>query len=108
MTKKFTDWLDEGVYSGKSYWLTRPLKLKDGHRISIQASENHYCTPRSDEPYYDHYDEFEIGYPSFKSNLLRPFAEDPKRLTDTVYGCVPKEIIERVIKRHGGVVGFEE
>lgn len=108
MTKKFTDWMNEGRREGNNSWLTRALRLKDGHTLSIQASDGHYCKPRKDEDDYNWYYMFEIGYPTFRSNLLRPYAEDPKNLTDTVYGYVPTEIIERVIKRHGGVVGFKE
>ena len=32
-----------------------------------------------------------------------PYAEDRERPTDTVYGYVPVEIVERVIEKHGGI-----
>lgn len=108
MTKNFTDWMDEAARKGKNYEPIRRLKPKDGHTLSIQASKYHYCEPRSDRESYNQYEKFEIGFPTFRSTMLMPFAEEPERPTDTVYAYVPKEIIERLIKRHGGVVGFQE
>jgi hypothetical protein len=68
--------------------------------MSVQASEFHYCTPRdNDGPYA----EFEVGFPSQPEDQLMPYAEDPERPTDTVYGYVPLEVIEALIEKHGGV-----
>lgn len=110
MTKKFTDWMNEAKrgQDERSYSPLPRLKLRDGHSLSIQASKYHYCTPRFDQDFYEEYTSFEIGFPTFRSNLFIPFAEERERPTDTVYSCVPKEIIDRVINRHGGVVGFEQ
>ena len=76
------------------------IECADGFTMSVQASEFHYCTPRdNDGPYA----EFEVGFPSQPEDQLMPYAEDPERPTDTVYGYVPLEVIEALIEKHGGV-----
>lgn len=76
------------------------LKLADGFVMSLQASNFHYCEPREDEGPYS---SFEIGYPSEPEELLLPYAEEPERPTDTVYGYVPASVIEAVVAKHGGL-----
>ncbi len=86
----------------KSYPIIRPrLVCKDGFQMSVQASEGHYCEPR--ENFLNHYDSVEIGYPSEEELLLLDYAEDPDELTDTVYGYVPTELVDKVLEKHGGI-----
>lgn len=86
----------------KSYPVIRPcLICVDGFSMSVQASENHYCEPR--ENFLKHYDAVEIGYPSEEELLLLDYAEDPDELTDTVYGYVPTELVDKVLEKHGGI-----
>lgn len=72
----------------------------DGFSMSVQASETHYCRPRSSG--MPSYDAVEVGYPSAAEDALLPFAEDADRPTDTVYGGVPVEVVNEIVNRHGG------
>lgn len=78
------------------------MACADGFEMSVQAGSTHYCDPRYDgeREYYA----FEVGYPSEADDLLAPYAEDRERLTETVYGYVPAEVIDSVIAKHGGLV----
>ena len=71
----------------------------DGFTVSIQASNTHYCAPR--ETGLAAYHSVELGYPSAEEELLLPYAEDPERPTDTVYGWVPVEVVAAVLTSHG-------
>lgn len=75
----------------------------DGFSMSVQGHGGAYSTPRDD--FADHYSAVEVGFPSEREELLMPYIDggedtDP---TETVYGYVPIEIIERVIAKHGGL-----
>ena len=78
-----------------------PIECADGFRMSVQASEYHNCAPQENEGPYE---EVEVGYPSMEEPLLTPYAEDPSRLTETVYAWVPMHVVEKVIQKHGGTV----
>lgn len=109
-----------------------PLICLDGFSVSIQASCNHYCAPRhnfnaieqASKTYfyppsdyrtvegktfisvdYSIYSEFELGFPNEAEDLLMPYVEDESDPTGTVYGYVPRQVIEAVIEKHGGIVG---
>lgn len=73
----------------------------DGFSLSIQASRNHYCSPRED---VGPWSAVEIGYPSKPCAALAEYAEDPDDLTETVYGWVPVEVVESVLAEHGGII----
>ncbi len=80
---------------------TRPaIVCVDGFKMSVQGSSGHYCTPRSCQDYYT---EMEIGFPSEKQDELMKYAEDKDNPTDTVYGWVPCDLIDKIIEKHGGV-----
>jgi hypothetical protein len=73
----------------------------DGFRMSVQADDAKYCSPRTDAgPYVA----AEVGYPSHYDIHLNPYAEDPASPTDTVYGYVPAAVIRLCIESHGGMV----
>ena len=73
----------------------------DGLILSVQASEGHYCLPReNDGPYTA----VEIGFPSDVIPEIMEWAETPSTPTETVYGCVPVEVVDAVIAAHGGIV----
>ena len=76
---------------------------KDGFGMSVQASENHYCTPRENGIAMS-YTSVEVGFPSDKEDLLMGHAEDADKPTGTVYPYVPVQIILDVIEKHGGMV----
>ena len=70
------------------------VRCKDGFEISIQRSSFTYTRPR----------EVELGYPSQKEFLIAEYAENSDDLTQTIYGYVPYDLINRVLKKHGGIV----
>ena len=75
----------------------------DGFRMSVQASEDHYCTPR--ESGCVAYTHVEVGLPSEADPLLVPYIECPgEDPTESVYPYVPSGVVEAVIARHGGIV----
>ncbi len=73
---------------------------KDGFKMSVQAGQSLYSTPKD---VADDYDEAEVGFPSTEESLLTTYAEDNNNLCDTVYGYVPCSIIDEVIDKHGGI-----
>ncbi len=109
MNEGYIPYPTEGKY-GVTYQRCKGIKLADGTILSVQASEYHYCNPRknSKNKTYMDYDEFEIGFPSKEIEEITSFAEDYENLTDTVYAYVPYSIIQSVIDKRGGIVGFKE
>lgn len=92
---------------GVNYQTIRPrVNCKDGYSISIQASHCHYCNPRED--FLEEYDSVELGYPNQYDELIDEYAEDfdddGKACTNTVFGFVPMEIVEKLIEKHGGII----
>lgn len=76
-----------------------PVVCTDGFTMSVQASDSHMCTPRSNVgPWLS----VEVGFPSRVEPLLWPYAEAPGNWTETVYGSVPVELVAAVIELHGG------
>ena len=73
---------------------------KDGFKMSVQAGQSLYSTPKD---VADDYEEAEVGFPSTEESLLTTYAEDNDNLCDTVYGYVPCSIIDEVIEKHGGI-----
>ena len=86
----------------------KPIICKDGFKMSVQASEYNYCTPRIDNA--EGYTEVEVGYPSRHEDLLIPYMDgygDETCPTNTVYGWVPSQVIVDVVAKHGGIVEGE-
>jgi hypothetical protein len=77
----------------------------DGFKMSVQAHDGAYCTPRTDNA--PKYTEVEIGYPSHVEPLIIKYAEMPETPTDTVYGYVPVYTVHLVITKHGGMTSGE-
>lgn len=79
------------------------IQCNDGFSISIQASACHYCEPR--KTFEGPYTEVELGYPSCSEELLMPYMEDDCcKPENTIYPYVPVEVVDKVIKKHGGIV----
>ena len=77
---------------------------KDNFKMSVQASENHYCNPKKngDTMSYSH---VEVGFPTEKEDLLMDYIDgDDNKPTETVYSYVPASVIINVIDKHGGMV----
>lgn len=108
------------------------IVCNDGYSVSVQASEHMYCEPcytqwKSEDGWHvvngdylwssntprnfrtDHftpYESVELGYPSEADDLIYDYAED-NDYTSTVYGCVPVDIVEQLIEKHGGFKGVD-
>lgn len=73
----------------------------NGAELSIQASENHYCSPRENTGPYT---SVEIGYPSVAPpSTWEPYAEEWDNPTDCVYGYVPIELVLFFVAANGGI-----
>ena len=79
----------------------------DGFEMSVQVGFSLYSTPKK---VAKRYSEVEVGYPSEHESLIEewaeftPFDEDEKPdYTDTVYPYVPVKIVNKVLKKHGGI-----
>lgn len=91
----------KNTYKDSEYNTRDRIVCKDGLSLSVQGGTKfHYCKPRK---LCNQYEEVEIGFPSKKCWSLMPYAEDKERPIDTVYGYVPIEVVERLVKRHGGL-----
>ena len=77
----------------------------DGFRMSVQADENTYCSPRINDT--ERYAQVEIGFPSDYEELIIDWAEDRDDPTGTVYGYVPVSVVTNVLAKHGGMVSGE-
>ena len=81
--------------------MTKSILCNDGFRMSVQASESHYCSPRNNSGPWT---EVEIGFPLILEPLLFDYAETKGQWTNTVYPYVPIELAAAVIEVHGGLV----
>lgn len=88
------------TYSEKEYNVRNPIICNDGFKISVQGSAGHYCQPRES---VKRYVSLELGFPSKREVMLLAYAECKKQPTETVYGWVPLEIVEKLIKKHKGI-----
>ena len=94
-----TEFLQKTNYCG--YGCRPRVHCADGFSVSVQASQYHYCRPRIDNA--EKYNGVELGYPSEADDLITDYAEDDT-YTDTVYGYVPVEIVDKLIEQHGDIV----
>lgn len=71
------------------------VECEDGFTISIQAGSGFYCFPREnrDDGEYTH---LELGFPNQREELIEKYEEDG------IYPFVPVEVVEQMIKKHGG------
>jgi hypothetical protein len=80
----------------------------DGFEMSVQVGFSLYSTPKK---VAKRYSAVEIGFPSEHEPLIEEFAEtsykedgeDITNYTDTVYPYVPVRIVDKVLKKHGGI-----
>ena len=114
--KKETNRLEEGesVMNAKEFmdatykrdvYNIRPRAVcADGFSMSIQGgTRGHYCVPRK---LCREYQKVEIGFPSEIEPLLLPYAEEEETPTETVYGFVEMDVVEEVVKKHGGIIDY--
>ena len=75
----------------------------DGFKMSVQVGFSLYSIPKK---VAKRYSAVEIGFPSEHEPLIEEFAErveDEIDYTDTVYPYVPVKIVDKVLKKHGGI-----
>ena len=80
----------------------------DGFEMSVQVGYSLYSTPKK---IAKRYSAVEIGFPSEPEELIKewaeflPFSEEDEEpdYTDTVYPYVPVGVVDKVLKKHGGI-----
>ena len=80
----------------------------DGFKVSIQASELHYCSPKI-SGLNTIYTSVELGFPTKEEELIAKWQESPEDEdpTNDVYPYVPAEVVSMMIAKHGGMVKGE-
>lgn len=79
------------------------IECEDGFSLSVQASRFNYCTPR--ENLADgNYTSVEVGFPNAEEPELNAFIEGKGNPCKAIYPYVPIEVIDKIIKKHGGIV----
>ena len=84
------------------------IVCSDGFEMSVQVGSSLYSTPKK---VAKRYTAVEIGFPSEYEPLIEEYAEtfykedgeDVTDYTDTVYPYVPVRIVDKVLKKHGGI-----
>ena len=83
------------------------IVCEDGFTMSVQVGYSLYSEPKKVAKIYS---KGEIGYPSDHEPLIEkwaeftPFEDDEEPdYTDTVYPYVPVEVVDKVLKKHGGI-----
>ena len=89
------DLKDEKVLRGYAFPLAKRIECLDGFSLSVQTSHGAYCTPRTN---VGPWDEVEVGFPSAMPTGIMQYAEQPEKPTQTVYGYVPVELVEALIR----------
>ena len=78
----------------------------DGFTMSVQVGYSLYSTPKK---VAKRYSAVEIGYPSEHESLIEEYAECYTfeeldiDFTDTIYPYVPVKLVDKVLKKHGGI-----
>ena len=75
----------------------------DGFTMSVQVGYSLYSKPKK---VAKRYSEVEIGYPSEPEPLLKKYVESPYTepdYTDSIYPYVPVAVVDKVLKKHGGI-----
>ena len=80
------------------------IVCSDGFEMSVQVGSSLYSTPKK---VAKRYSAVEIGFPSEYEPLIEEYAEgsfdETPDYTDTVYPYVPVRIVDKVLKKHGGI-----
>ena len=75
----------------------------DGFEMSVQVGYSLYSKPKK---VAKRYSEVEVGYPSEREPLLEKYVESPFKepdYTDSIYPYVPVKVVDKVLKKHGGI-----
>ena len=97
-------------YSSMNHMLTSSrlpqIHCIDGFSMSVQVGYSLYCTPKK---VAKRYSEVEIGFPSEHEPLIEEYAECftfeelDIDFTDTIYPYVPVKLVDKILKKHGGI-----
>ena len=84
------------------------ITCQDGFKISIQCGWGHYSSPKVNrgDALPNNPTHFELGFPSKYEELISDFAQDStysKKNLDTVFGWVPIQTVNKIIRKHGGI-----
>lgn len=112
---RLREWLKEtyAEIEGTKNLLNNTVLLKvrprieccDGFSFSCQAGIYLYCLPMLSLEDGD-YDAVELGFLSSKEELLVEYAKNSNDYTGTIYPYVPVDLVDDVIKKHGGIKWF--
>ena len=77
----------------------------DGFTMSVQVGYSLYSKPKK---VAKRYSEVEIGYPSEHESLLEKYVETVFEVgfvdyTDSIYPYVPVKVVDKILKKHGGI-----
>ena len=75
----------------------------DGFTMSVQVGYSLYSEPKK---VAKRYSKVEIGYPSERESLLEEYVESfyvTPDFTDSIYPYVPVKVVDKVLKKHGGI-----
>ncbi len=89
-------------------YMPRPrVKCADGYTVSIQAGSgsNVRCWPHEDTNHFSH---VQLDTPSCQDKELIPYRMEPDDENEIFFFFVPVEVVDRVLKKHGGIVGISE
>lgn len=109
MKANINEYITETLDSKISPRIGMPLPrvtCADGFSMSIQVGTGIYSELRKTSKKYS---KVEIGFPSEHESLIESYAEghgfeDDIDYTRTVYPYVPVGIIDKVLRKHGGIV----
>ncbi len=95
-------------YSLMSHMLTSSrlphIICQDGFAMSVQVGYSLYSEPKK---IAKRYSKVEVGFPSEHEPLIEEYAEsfyeDETDYTNTVYPYVPVKVVDKVLKKHGGI-----
>lgn len=73
-----------------------PIICSDGYWVSVQASKWHFCTPENNTGPWTHVEVY------FPWHLDEDDLKDMPYGKDSVYACVPVDVLQTVLRRHGG------
>ena len=79
------------------------IVCQDGFTMSVQVGYSLYSEPKK---VAKRYSKVEIGYPSERESLLEEYVESfyvTPDFTDSIYPYVPVKIVDKVLKKHGGI-----
>ena len=82
------------------------IVCSDGFSMSVQVGSSLYSTPKKVSKRYS---AVEIGFPSEDESLIEKYAENLHdedafvNSTNTVYPYVPVKVVNKVLKKHGGI-----